>query len=209
MKTLLFPLAVIFSSVAFGQSNRYAAAMKENLQLLDSATVQTLHRLTASFERIAEAEKTQWLPYYYAALCAYNIGWRVSAQEKDASAEKSRRFLQKAQAIENNAELYCMEYMLYIQQMTVDPEQRYLEYGELADKAAKQAKKTDPANPRIYLMEAATVMKKPKFLGGGKTNAKPLFEKALSLFAHFQPLSELHPDWGREQAVAGLEECGK
>lgn len=209
MKILLFPIAVIFSSVAFGQSNRYAAAMKENLQRLDSANIQTLRQLTASFERIAEAEKTKWLPYYYAALCTYNIGWKVSAQEKDVLAEKSRLFLQKAQAIENNAELYCMEYMLYIQQMTVDPERRYLEYGELADKAAEQAKKKEVANPRIYLMEAATVMGKPKFLGGGKINAKPLFEKALSLFTRFQPLSELHPKWGREQAVAGLEECSK
>lgn len=210
MKKSLFLLALFYSIVAHGQGNLYVAKMKENLPALDSAkTFQALQELTASFERIAEAEKTQWLPYYYAALSTYKMGWKVTGQEKDAMAEKSLQFLKKAQNIENNAELYCMEYMLAILQMTVDPERRYLEYGEMADKAAAHAKEMDASNPRIYLMEAITVLRRPKFLGGGKLNARPLFEKSLSLFAIFKPLSELHPQWGKEQAAAGLEECKK
>lgn len=210
MKKNLFFLALFYSLATHGQGNLYVAKMKENLSALDTAkTFQALQELTASFERIAEAEKTQWLPYYYAALSSYRMGRKMTGQEKDAIAEKSLGFLKKAQSIENNAELYCMEYMLAILQMTVDPERRYLEYGEMADKAAAHAKEMDASNPRIYLMEAMTTLHKPEFLGGGKTNARPLFEKSLSLFAAFKPLSALHPQWGKELAAASLEECKK
>ena len=34
--------------------------------------------LANAFERIADAEKTQWLPYYYAALAAVNSGYSMS-----------------------------------------------------------------------------------------------------------------------------------
>ncbi len=43
--------------------------MKKNLALFDSAkTTADYQTLANTFERIGDAEKTQWLPYYYAGL---------------------------------------------------------------------------------------------------------------------------------------------
>jgi hypothetical protein len=38
--------------------------------------------LANNFERIATAEKNQWLPYYYAAFCQVNLGFIEKDNEK-------------------------------------------------------------------------------------------------------------------------------
>ena len=78
MKKLLLIAATFISAAAFSQSDIYVKKMKQNLQLLDSAkTVQDLADVSASFERIGDAEKTQWLPYYYAAYAKLLRHWKV------------------------------------------------------------------------------------------------------------------------------------
>ncbi len=52
-----------------------------------------------TFERIGDAEKTQWAPYYYAALALSSSGWMPQVEDKDANAEKMLAFCTKAEAI--------------------------------------------------------------------------------------------------------------
>ena len=43
--------------------------MKKNISMLDSAFQKgNFAELSNNFERIGDAEKTQWLPHYYASL---------------------------------------------------------------------------------------------------------------------------------------------
>ncbi|MEJ7671851.1 MAG: hypothetical protein WKF59_03885 [Chitinophagaceae bacterium] len=54
--------------------------------------------LANNFERIADAEKTQWLPYYYAAYC--NVMNAFMEQDKtkvDAIADKAEELITKAE----------------------------------------------------------------------------------------------------------------
>jgi len=54
---------------AFSQSDKFNAAMGSTLQQLGTAkTPEDMAAVAAKFERIGDAEKTQWLPYYYAAM---------------------------------------------------------------------------------------------------------------------------------------------
>src|SRR5215471_7480306 len=71
MKKITFLMIMIaLTTVAFSQSEKYTKAMTGNISQMDSAkSADDMLSLTASFERIGDAEKTQWLPYYYAALC--------------------------------------------------------------------------------------------------------------------------------------------
>src|SRR5882762_3821612 len=119
-------LSLLLCSVllaGFSQSDKYAAVMQKNIAALDAAkTVSDLQDVAASFERVGDAEKTQWLPYYYAALAQTWIGWRPDVKDKDANAEKIKTYLAKAEAIEKNAELYAVENMVATQQMMVDPQ---------------------------------------------------------------------------------------
>ena len=57
------------------QSEQFAGAMKQQMALLDSGSTWSpagMQQAANTFERIADAEKTQWLPYYYAAYCRVN-----------------------------------------------------------------------------------------------------------------------------------------
>jgi hypothetical protein len=62
----VFVIAVASSMLVSGQNDKYVGAMKKNIRELDSAhDAGRLSELANNFERIADAEKTQWLPYYY------------------------------------------------------------------------------------------------------------------------------------------------
>lgn len=210
MKKIIFLLlaACSLQLAAFSQSEMYQKKMSETLTLLDSSkSMQDMQEVAAQFERIGDAEKTQWLPYYYAALTYVNLGWRLQPDEKDKNLEKANTLLKKAEAIEKNAELYIVEYMIALQQMTVDPANRYMKAKPVMDEALANAKKVDANNPRIYYMEANNVFNTPAAFGGGKDKAKPIFEKSVELYKSFKPASALHPKWGQKDAEAMLAKC--
>lgn len=209
MKKLLFLLITVFTlQVAFSQSEMYQKKMKETLMLMDSAkTLQDLQELSAQFERIGDMEKTQWLPYYYAALAQTNIGWMDQKMDKDKLADRTKLIISKAEAIEQNAELYVLKNMVATQQMLVDPQNRWMSYGTEAGTALENAKKLDPNNPRIYYLQGMSMFGTPEAFGGGKDKAKPLFQKSVELFKAVKPASELHPKWGQKIAEDMLAKC--
>ena len=52
--------------------------------------------LANNFERIATAEKTQWLPWYYAAYCTVSASYTESDNsKKDGIADKAEEFITK------------------------------------------------------------------------------------------------------------------
>ena len=99
--------------------------------------------------------------------------------------------------------------MVAVQQLTVDPMSRWQAYGAQAAEAIENAKKADPNNPRIYLVEGQYKMNVPEAFGGGKEVGKAIFTKSVELFKTFKPVSELHPSWGKEQADSLLALCNK
>jgi hypothetical protein len=204
MLSLFLCSAMLFG---FAQSDKYAAVMQKNIASLDAAkSINELQDVAASFERVGDAEKTQWLPYYYAALAQTWIGWRPEVKDKDANAEKIKSFLVKAEAIEKNAELYAVENMVATQQMMVDPQSRWQTNGTEAAAALQNGFKLDPNNPRLTYLQGESLFGTPVQFGGGKDKAKPVFEKAVALFKTAQP-KPLYPTWGQKQAEDKLAQC--
>ena len=204
--SLLLCVAVF---TGFTQSSKYAAVMQKNIAMLDSAkTASDFQDVAASFERVGDAEKTQWLPYYYAALAQTWVGWMPAVKDKDANAEKIKSYLTKAEAIEKNAELYAVENMMATQQMVVDPQTRWQTYGAQAATALKEGLKLDSNNPRLYYLQGESLFSTPVQFGGGKDKAKPVFEKSIALFKAAQP-KPMYPTWGQKQAEDKLAECQK
>lgn len=205
-----FILSILLSVVAvagFSQSDKFTAAMQKNLALLDSAkTTQDLTAVSNAFERIGDAEKTQWLPYYYAALAQTSIGWMSPNTEKDQVAEKANALIAKAEAIEKNAELYTLKNMSATIQMMVDPMSRWQTYGAQAGSALQEAMKLEPSNPRPYYLQGMSVFSTPEQYGGGKAKAKAIFEKAVELYKAEKP-KPLYPHWGQKQAEDMLAKC--
>jgi hypothetical protein len=163
-----------------------------------------LTELANSFERIANAEKTQWLPYYYAALCLINRANILYAEQKldqiDPLMDKAEPLLLKAEELEKkNAEIYCLKKMFNTGKMMADPMNRYMIYGTAAATALEIAKSLNPENPRVYLLEGIDKFYTPEEFGGSKTEARELFGEALKKFETFKPASTIHPSWGLNQ----------
>jgi len=207
MKKLLTVIALATTVLVNAQDDKFTSGMKKNLAQFDSMkTTQDYVNLAANFERIGDAEKTQWLPYYYAGLALTTAGWRDPSIDKDKNSEKVKALCDKADAIEKNSEIQSIRNMAATQQMMVDPQSRWQTYGMEAGEALKKGMEMDPNNPRLYYLQGMSLFNTPEQFGGGKAKAKPVFEKAVTLFKAEQP-KPLYPHWGQKQAEEKLAEC--
>lgn len=212
MKKIILSIAFAICLVTvFAQSDKYKNAMKERIAALDSTNdMNALKDISAAFERIGDAEKTQWHPYYYSALSLINAGNLLyvanpsdveSLKKIDPLAEKAEQLIDKAEALsQNNSEIYAAKKMAASLRMMVDPMSRYMQYGAKAQQALETARKLNPDNPRVYLLQAEDRFYTPEQYGGSKTDAKKLFEEALKKYESFKPASELDPNWGKSTA---------
>jgi len=207
MKKLIFLFVCTFIVAAsFAQSEKFVKAMEPKVMAVDTThSPDGLKELANAFERIADAEKTQWLPYYYAALAHINAGLMSSMSGPDASitdpiADKAEALLNKAEALsKDNSEIYVVKKQIATLRMMADPMSRYMTYGPAAAQALEMAKKLNPENPRVYLLEGQDKFYTPEQFGGSKTEAKKLFEEAMKKHEAFKPESSIHPVWGKSQ----------
>ena len=207
MKRIILSAAIAFAGLAVNaQSERYTAAMEKLVPAIDTTrTVAGLTELANSFERIAEAEKTQWLPYYYAALANVNSANLLfttgQTEQIDPITDKAAPLLAKAEELQKeNSEIFCLKKMLNTAKMMADPQNRYMTYGPAAAEALETAKKLNPENPRVYLLEGQDLFFTPEQFGGDKQQAKKKFEEALKKYESFKPADSISPTWGKAQA---------
>ncbi len=200
-------LTSLMMTTAFSQSEKYVTTMETKVIMLDSATTpDVLIELANTFERIGNAEKTQWLPFYYAAYCNVMAGTFSMPQDgsfgdnsaiTDPYADKAESLLNKAIEIaKGNTEIYCVQKMIHGLRMMGNAMARFMTEGPLAEAALAKAKEANAGNPRIYILEAQDKFYTPEQFGGSKAEAKILFEKAQSLFENYKPESTIHPNWG-------------
>jgi hypothetical protein len=162
--------------------------------------------ISAQFATLGDEQKTEWLPYYYAAFAVANYGWMLHS-DQDANADKGNAILEKAEALsKGNSEIYIVRAMFAQQQMMVAPYVRWQTFGMQASEALETAKKLNPNNPRVYYMLGMAVFGAPEPFGGGKAKAKPYFEEAVKKFDAFKPESSLSPNWGRQQTLSMLDQ---
>src|SRR5688572_8550781 len=210
-KIFLLSIISFCSSLLFAQSAKYVAAMKKNLSAMDTSfrTPSSLLAMANNFERIAEAEKNQWLPYYYAAFCQVNYGFMQQDKSKvDAYANKATALIQKADSLSpNNSEISCIKSMIASCHMLVDPQTRWMEYGKESGDNLEAAITQDPTNPRPHFLKGQGLKFTPEQFGGGCKTALPEFEKAMAKYAAFKSGGELFPDWGKEQVEKLVKEC--
>jgi hypothetical protein len=207
-KLTILTVCFLWAVTGFAQSEKYQAKMKELVPYFDSINpAERLVELAGTFERIGDAEKNQWLPYYYSALSHVFLTYKkIQGQTSgtaaiiDPATEKAEAVLAKALALtKENSETLCVTKMIASLRMMADPMNRWQEYGAAATEALSKAKEMDANNPRVYLLEAQDKFFTPEQYGGSKTEAKTLFEKSLALYGKHTPETPLHPVWGKMQ----------
>ena len=218
MKTIIsFFIAVTIATASFAQSEKYVNAMESKVSMLDSSnTPESWKDLANAFERIAEAEKTQWLPYYYAAFCNVMTGtlslpmdgsFGDNSAITDPYADKAEQLINKAAELnKESSEIYCVIKMIHSLRMMGNAMARYMTEGPKAEEALAKAKALNENNPRVYILDGQDKFYTPEQFGGSKEEAKKLFEKANGLFMTTKPGSSIEPQWGRSQVTYFLSQ---
>lgn len=211
MKKLIFISTVLLiSGFSFSQMpEKFVKAMEARVLSFDTTnSVNGLIELSNAFERIADAEKNQWLPFYYAALCNAQVGLMMGGgdvmagnpDKTDPIADKAESLLNKAEALsKDNSEIFLVKKMIATLRLIGDAMNRYMTYGPEAAAMLEKAKQLNPENPRVYLLEAQDKFHTPEQFGGSKAEAKVLFETAVKKYETFKPETAIHPHWGLGQ----------
>lgn len=187
---------------AFSQNPKYISSMEKNIGMLDTATTSvTLWQCANGFERIGNAEKTEWLPYYWAAYSFVLMTVSGNNTEQvDMYCDKADAFLEKAEAIsKDNSEIIALKGFASAMRIQVNPMMRGRKYGPISGEFYEQAMKLDANNPRPYYLRGEGIMNTPKMFGGGAEKACPYLKKAMEKFESFKPSSTIMPKWGLEQ----------
>lgn len=211
MKKILLAAIVLTITVAgFSQSDRYKQAMATNIKKIDSVkSPDDLLAVSQAFERIADAEKTQWLPYYYASFTySLHAFMKNTPASNDTYANKAEELINKAEALEqNNSEIACVKSLIASMRMIVDPQSRWQTFGPAIQQEIDKSKSIDPTNPRPYFLQGQNLRYTPEQFGGGCAQAKPVLEEALKKYETFKPATDLHPTWGKGEVTKLLEGC--
>ncbi len=205
MKKLFLTALLVISVSAFAQT-AFEKAMTEKIGKLEqSKTPEDFTASSNDFARIGDKEKTNWLPYYYAAHASIEKGRNLmrtgKMSELDAIAAEAQTNLDKASALSpNNAEILILQKMIHSLKMMVDPQSRFMSEGMLAADALSKAEKLDSENPRISLLKAEDTYFTPEQFGGSKTKGLELFQKSLDQFKVYKAKTALDPTWGKGEA---------
>ena len=209
MKTQLLILAItLWSFTSFGQEDAYISTMLATIESMDNASGKEDYLKCASqFERIATAEKSKWLPYYYGANSLIIMSFdETDGNEKDLILDRAQLMLDQAfELAPEESELFTIQAFLYPSRIMVDPMGRGMLYMEKMFQSLATAKALNPENPRIYFLEGVKMLNMPPSMGGGSEAAKPILEEADTKFKAFQNEDPLWPKWGEEANLAELK----
>lgn len=205
MKNLFLAITLLVSVFTFVQTN-YEKIMSEKItQVEQQKSADEFTALANDFKRIADKEKTQWLPYYYAAFATIQKGRADMMVGKTADLDNVAAEAQKSLDLamdlnKDSAENYILQKMIHGLRMMVNPQARFMSEGMPASTALEKAAKLDPENPRITLLKAEDTYFTPEQFGGSKTKGLELYQKSLDQFKVYKLKTPMDPNWGRGQA---------
>lgn len=164
---------------------------------------------TALLERIASAEKSNWLPNYYIGMINTTEAFKPENKEKATSLiERAQKAIDDATAISpNNAEIMVLQAMLYTAIIVQDPMTNGMKFSQKTMQEYYKAQLIAPNNPRVMYCKAEFEIGGAQWTG---VDTKPLcaqLAKAIELFATFKPETPFHPSWGLDRAQQALANC--
>lgn len=212
MKKILLPFLLLIVAVnTNADDGKFVKAMEKNIAMIDTASsLSSFQSIANSFERIANAEKDKWLPYYYSAyLLTISSFVDTITQSKDTYLDKAEQLTMIADSLEpDNSEIYTLRGMIAQGRLVVDPQNRWMKYGQLSSNYLKKAKELDPTNPRPDYLNGQSVLNTPAQFGGGVEKALPILKESEEKFKNFEPESSIHPNWGEttlQQVLQNIE----
>ncbi len=197
---------VLFIGTMGSAQDQYAEGMQKAFQLWGENKPTDAANL---FERIANAEPDNWLPYYYVAQINTIISFGERDKEKlTQQLEKAQEFLDIAKSISpDNPELLVQQAMTHTAWIAYDGANYGMTLSPKVEALYAKAKAIDPQNPRVVLSKAEWDMGSAQYFGKDTTPYCKDVELALELFTNFKPEGPFYPEWGKDRAEAILQNC--
>jgi hypothetical protein len=210
MKKIIFLTAV--TAIMYFNTHAqeaYTQQMQAAVMRLDKANnTKEYQQLANDFLRIADAQKTGWLPYYYTAFCNAKIGWLKQNDDPDniePFVNKAEEEIKKAQSLIDTtkqkkelSELYCLLSMTNRSRVYINPQTYGPEYGPVASRYTYLAEQANPENPRAIYLEGWEKFATPKMWGGDKVKAKALLISAKEKLDN-NPSPGIDAHWGKRE----------
>lgn len=207
MKKITLVLALIFA-VNLTAQTQYQKGMNKAFELWDAKKNTEAAQL---FERIATAEKDNWLPSYYAATVLILDGFAIRDEaELTTHLNKAQELLDAAKLIsQNNPEILITQALLNLVYVAYDGQKYGMSLSGKNVQLYEKALKIDPANPRVVLAKAEWGIGGAKFFGQSTKPFCKEIERAIVLFKKEKKKGEFYPFGGVERAEKALKQCGK
>jgi hypothetical protein len=212
MKTLVKAIILLlFFSVA---QRMEAQTMEESLsktymQMDSIKSLSDMMSVSAQFDMIADKWSNEWSANYYAAYAKVIASFIVQdVKKKDLFLDAADKYLEKVMSLgKENDETYVLAALITSARISVDGQNRGMQYGGIVSQYLDMAEKINPDNPRIFYLKGTSLFYQPAMYGGGKDKAKPYLEKAKELFSKESKTSVLKPFWGEKQNLDYLKQC--
>ncbi|GAA3513956.1 hypothetical protein GCM10022393_29730 [Aquimarina addita] len=205
MKMIITVLAFLVITTTQAQTN-YEKGMTKAFEFWKNQKTDEAANL---FERIAKAEKENWLPYY----CAAQVHIVKTFNSKDGKEilsrlEQAQNYLNEAKTFsKNNAEITIMEAMLNSAYVIYDGQAYGMTHSPKVEALYQKAKAIEPENPRAILYHAEWQMGAAKFWGKDPKAFCPEIEKAILYFEKESSDIPFYPQWGKDQIARVQKNC--
>lgn len=200
-------------SVGIWAQNPYVESMMKGMELLKKAQSKDQYITAANhFDRIAQVEKEQWHPAYYASLtktlAAANVSDHNMIEEllDDAQGSLDQAF----SIVGDHSEILALQGFIHMLRIGVDPMTRGQQYSAMSSTSLQKAMGLNPNNPRAAFLLAQLSYGTAQLLGSGTEQACQLNERALSLFTEETENKEkasFDPTWGKNMSESFKKQC--
>ncbi|MFH0761008.1 MAG: hypothetical protein V2A67_05860 [Bacteroidota bacterium] len=212
MKKIMLFIAILSVALAgMSQSKEFTSAMSEGItQLAECKTIDDYQTLGNRFSVIANAEKAEWLPFYYHSYCYILMSFieQADAAKKDAYLDVAEKSINKMiELAPQESEVYVLQGMMYSARLLVNPIERGQEYSAISAQAIGTALGLDVNNPRAKLMKLRNDMGTATFFGKDPKEFCPQASEILASWDNYKVKSPLYPSWGKNQLATIVAGC--
>jgi len=205
MKTTNFILAfiIVFNVVVLANDGKYLETMQQNIQTVYTAqTIPELQNVVNTFERIGNAEKTKWEPFYYASFGYIMMANKAEPTKKDSYLDLADASLKKAKAVVvDESEVVALEGFIQMLRISVDPATRGQKYSSMSMQSLGTAIALNPENPRALALMAQMQYGTAQFFKSPTDEACSTASKAIEKFDTYTSSNPLAPRWGKSMTV--------
>lgn len=207
MKTVLL-VATLILSLNLSSQTPYEKGMSKAFELWQ---VQKNTEAVQLFERIATAEKNNWLPPYYAGLIEVISSFSIKDEALlTTKLTRAKVFLDIAASIsEDNPEIMISYALLNTAYIAFDGQKYGMTLSGENTAIYKKAQSISPNNPRVILSKAEWDMGSAKFFGKSITPFCEDIDRAIVLFKEEEQTIPFYPYSGLERAEEISANCKK